>query len=391
MRKWKCSNCFEWHIYSLPRKDNIQPPVGLPSRLLLATALARPRAWGTSQLSRMSEPASTSYPALHAFLAHTDESYHEDMPALEIRNSLLRWYAVNRRRLPWRGDAPPYNGSTAGTNSNKTGSSATVASPLQDPPLAVSAYGVWVSEIMCQQTRIEAVIPYWLAWMKSFPTVEALAAASEDEVNAHWAGLGFYRRARMLHEGSKQVVRDFDGELPGTVDELMKLKGVGRYTAGAIASISFGVAAPIVDGNVLRVLSRLCAISAHVKEPTFCSEGKLAWRLAQQLVEADCGAKAGDLNQAIMELGATLCAPDGTGEMAENVLVTAHASPSSILSFLITAACPRVSICHSSLETFALCPQQVLTLATPYVTCTNPLKSGATHFVLMRTVPCLRS
>lgn len=266
------------------------------------------------------------YPALRAWLEHSDESYHLDVPSEEVRASLLAWYECNRRRLPWRGDPPPYNGSTAGINSASAGAStaaaAAVSAAVAQPAAArpVSTYGVWVSEIMCQQTRVEAVIPYWLAWMEAFPTVEVLAAASEEEVNAKWAGLGFYRRARMLHEGSRQVVNELGGQLPTTVDGLMRIKGIGRYTAGAIASISADVAAPIVDGNVLRVLSRLCAISASAKEPAFCADGKLAWRLAQQLVEAGGGERAGDFNQALMECGATLCAPGGSGTDARDPL-----------------------------------------------------------------------
>jgi len=233
----------------------------------------------------------------------------EELPVAEARPALLEWYRATRRRLPWRGDAPPYNGSTAGVN--KAGSRAAQVAAEPSPVGEVSAYGVWVSEIMCQQTRVEAVIPYWLAWMEAFPTVQDLAAASEEQVNAKWAGLGFYRRARMLHEGAKQVVDDFDGQLPQTVDNLLRLKGVGPYTAGAIASISFGVPAPIVDGNVLRVLSRLCAVASHVKQPAYAD--KLAWGLAARLVEGGGGGAAGELNQAVMELGATLCAPDGSG------------------------------------------------------------------------------
>lgn len=113
----------------------------------------------------------------------------------------------------------------------------------------ISAYGVWVSEIMLQQTRVEAVIPYYIKWMKSFPTVQSLASATEDEVNAHWAGLGFYRRAKLLHTGAKLVSEEYNGELPKTVNELMKISGIGRYTASAIASIAFGVQVPVVDGN----------------------------------------------------------------------------------------------------------------------------------------------
>ena len=191
---------------------------------------------------------SEKYPAISRFLEHSDDSYHCDVPFEDVRTALLDWYSQNRRRLPWRGDAPPYNGSTAGINAGGSKAAAAAATAATSPPAAlaespttaVSAYGVWVSEIMCQQTRVEAVIPYWLAWMEAFPTVEALAAASEEEVNARWAGLGFYRRAKMLHEGSQQVVRELGGALPTTVDGLLKIKGIGPYTAGAIASISAG-------------------------------------------------------------------------------------------------------------------------------------------------------
>ena len=244
------------------------------------------------------------YDALQGFLDHSDVAYHMDVDAEQVHSSLLAWYAQNRRRLQWRGDPPPYNGSTDGF-------AAAAARPSPAPPPAtekVSAYGVWVSEIMCQQTRVEAVIPYWLAWMEAFPTVHALAAASEDEVNAKWAGLGFYRRARMLHEAAKQVVREFGGELPTSVEELKRIKGIGPYTAGAIASIVGGIPAPIVDGNVLRVASRLCGIAANPKEGAFSGDGKLAWAIAEKLVEAGGGARPGEFNQALMELGATYCA-----------------------------------------------------------------------------------
>lgn len=119
----------------------------------------------------------------------------------------------------------------------------------EPPKYVISAYGVWVSEIMLQQTRVEAVIPYYIKWMKSFPTVQSLASATEDKVNAHWAGLGFYRRAKLLHTGAKLVSEEYNGELPKTVNELMKISGIGRYTASAIASIAFGVQVPVVDGN----------------------------------------------------------------------------------------------------------------------------------------------
>eukprot|EP00900_Chrysochromulina_parva_P014759 jgi/Chrpa1/23284/Chrysochromulina_OHIO_Genome00026531-RA len=243
--------------------------------------------------------ASARYPSLSAFLAHNTEAYHIDrLPADEVRAALLRWYDANRRRLPWRGDPPPYNGSTAGINTVHPAATAGKAAAAAASTAAaatgttvdlgggtpVEPYGVWVSEIMLQQTRVEAVIPYWCAWMEAFPTVEALAAASEEQVNSRWAGLGFYRRARMLHEGSQQVVREHGGKLPETVEGLMRLRGIGRYTAGAIASVCFGVPAPIVDGNVLRVLSRLCGVACSPKDGPFASDSGLAWTLAERLV-----------------------------------------------------------------------------------------------------------
>lgn len=267
-----------------------------------------------------------AYPALRRFLQHSDVSYHkEGFHAAEVRKELLRWYDANRRRLPWRGDAPPYNGSTAGINTARAPIHVTTV-PTSNLPAttlrSVDPYAVWVSEIMLQQTRVEAVIPYWLAWMEAFPTVESLAAASEDEVNARWAGLGFYRRARMLHEGSRQVVNEFDGKLPTSVEGLMRLKGVGRYTAGAIASICYGIPAPIVDGNVLRVISRLCAVAASPKDASFAGDGQLSWQLAEELVTAGDASRPGDLNQAVMELGATLCAPTGSGTDSRDPLRT---------------------------------------------------------------------
>ena len=147
--------------------------------------------------------------------------------------------------------------------------------------------------------------------MKSFPTVYELASATEDEVNSHWAGLGFYRRARYLHQGAKYVVQELDGELPTTPQGLSKISGVGPYTAAAIASIAFGVCVPVVDGNVCRVLSRLKGIANHIKHPVL--KDKLGWKLAAQIVEAGDGSSPGLVNQALMELGATYCAPAGSG------------------------------------------------------------------------------
>jgi A/G-specific adenine glycosylase len=147
--------------------------------------------------------------------------------------------------------------------------------------------------------------------MTSFPTVYHLAAATDEEVNAHWAGLGFYRRARLLHQGAKYVVNELNGVVPTQPEQLLTIQGIGPYTAAAIASIAFNVCVPVVDGNVCRVLSRLTGIANHIKHPIL--KDKLGWRLASQIVEAGDGSHPGLVNQALMELGATYCAPSGTG------------------------------------------------------------------------------
>lgn len=184
-----------------------------------------------------------------------------------VRAALLSFYDAAKRDLPWRKD--------------------------------VTAYRTWVSEIMLQQTRVETVIPYFRAFMRSFPTVLALAEASQDQVLAAWSGLGYYRRARMLHDGAKVVARDHGGTMPSTRDGLLGLPGVGPYTAGAIASIAFDEEAPLVDGNVVRVLSRVFGIDRELSP-----QDPELWALAQALVR---GPRPGDLNQALMELGATVC------------------------------------------------------------------------------------
>jgi A/G-specific adenine glycosylase len=170
-------------------------------------------------------------------------------------------------------------------------------------PNKVPAYGTWVSEIMLQQTRVETVIDYFSRWMRAFPTPQALAAAPLEAVNAQWAGLGYYRRARFLHEGAKALVADHGGQLPGTAKRLLAIPGIGRYTAGAVASIAFGLREPVVDGNVIRVLSRLRALPAPAKDKRLAD---LCWALQTDLLAPD---RPGDFNQATMELGATLCTP----------------------------------------------------------------------------------
>jgi A/G-specific adenine glycosylase len=188
-----------------------------------------------------------------------------------LSTKLLKWYRLHARTLPWRGHPDPY--------------------------------AVWVSEIMLQQTRVEAVIPYFEKWMARFPLVQALAQASEQEVLNLWEGLGYYSRARNLHKAAKMVVDKFDGQLPRSVDALRKLPGIGRYTAGAIASMAFGLDEPTLDGNIRRVYARLF----NVEIPADSTEGeKLLWSLAADNMPKG---KAGDFNQALMDLGATICLP----------------------------------------------------------------------------------
>ncbi len=188
-----------------------------------------------------------------------------------LSTALLGWYGRSRRDLPWRRS--------------------------QDP------YAVWLSETMLQQTRVETVIPYYERFLRELPTVLALAEAPESRVLELWSGLGYYRRARMLHAAARQVVEIHGGELPSDVEGLRTLKGVGAYTAGAVASIAFGRRAALVDGNVARVLARLFALEMDVKAGAGHAR---VWSLAADLVPETA---AGDWNQALMELGATVCLP----------------------------------------------------------------------------------
>ncbi len=156
---------------------------------------------------------------------------------------------------------------------------------------------------MLQQTRVAAVIPYYLRWLETFPTVEALARAPLDRVLSLWSGLGYYSRARNLHRGALHVVKHHGGVVPNSVEELRKIPGVGDYTAGAIASIAYGVQAPLVDGNVMRVFSRYFGLTGDI---TRTATRKEMWKLAGKLVPAR---RPGDFNQALMELGAEVCTP----------------------------------------------------------------------------------
>ena len=188
-----------------------------------------------------------------------------------LRGRLLRAYRGNQRDLPWR----------------RTG----------DP------YAIWVSEIMLQQTQVVTVVPRYHAFLRRFPTIAALAAEPAHAVTEAWAGLGYYRRARLLHLGAQAVMQLHGGVLPQRAAALLSLPGIGRYTAGAIASIAFGEQTPVVDGNVERVVSRLLALQAAPRSP---AGKKYLWAVCSAWVS---GRRPGDFNQALMELGATVCLP----------------------------------------------------------------------------------
>jgi len=189
-----------------------------------------------------------------------------------VRAGLLGWYDREKRELPWRRTRDPY--------------------------------AIWLSEVMLQQTQVATVIPYWERFLQRFPTVEALASAPLPDVLAAWRGLGYYSRARNLHLAAQEVVTRFGGRLPSTAAGLLTLPGFGRYTAGAVASIAFGESAPLVDGNVARVLSRLFEVEGSPGDRV--REARL-WALAAALVP---GERPGDFNQALMEHGATVCRPE---------------------------------------------------------------------------------
>jgi A/G-specific adenine glycosylase len=207
----------------------------------------------------------------HAYAATHAQEPLAPARARELHGALLGWYEQVRRDLPWR--------------------------RTQDP------YAVWLSEIMLQQTRVETVVPYFERFMNELPTVQALAEAPADRVMSLWSGLGYYRRARMLHEAAQQIVREKAGAFPADAAGLLEVRGIGRYTAGAIASIAYGERAALVDGNVARVLARLFAVEEDVRGGPGL---KRIWELADALVPEE---RAGDWNQALMELGATTCIP----------------------------------------------------------------------------------
>ncbi len=188
-----------------------------------------------------------------------------------FRQRLLRWYGRHRRVLPWRQDPSPYR--------------------------------VWVSEVMLQQTQVQTVIPYFERFMATFPTVHHLACASQQQVLKLWQGLGYYRRARQLHQAAREIVHRFGGKFPEELEAWLSLPGVGRYTAGAVLSIAMGQCVPILEANTKRLLSRL-SLCPH--EPESSPGQRYLWQLAQLLLPRR---NPGEFNQAMMELGSLVCRP----------------------------------------------------------------------------------
>lgn len=205
---------------------------------------------------------------------------HKEVPVVlgspllkESVEPLVAWYREHRRDLPWR----------------------------EHP----DAYRVWVSEIMLQQTRVEAVKPYYDRFLKAFPDVEALAAAEEDKLMKMWEGLGYYNRVRNMQKAARQIMTEHDGQFPCEYDEILKLSGIGNYTAGAISSFAYGIAKPAVDGNVLRVVSRLLASDSDIMKASTRTQIE---NIIEEVIPADAAA---DFNQGLIELGAIVCVPNG--------------------------------------------------------------------------------
>lgn len=218
------------------------------------------------------------------------ESSEKDMLA-DIPIPLLKWYDTSRRILPWRENPTPYR--------------------------------VWVSEIMLQQTRVEAVKPYFERFMKALPDIKALAEAEEETLLKLWEGLGYYNRVRNLQRAAIQIQQEHGGEMPGAYEELLKLSGIGSYTAGAVASIAFGVPVPAVDGNVLRVTARLRM------DGRLITDAKVRAAVEKDLKAVMPTHRPGDFNQAMMEIGACICIPNGAplcGKCPLNGLCMAHAA-----------------------------------------------------------------
>lgn len=198
---------------------------------------------------------------------------------LQMREPLLVWFEASKRKLPWREDPTPYH--------------------------------VWVSEIMLQQTRVEAVKGYYTRFLEKLPQIKDLAEAGEDELLKLWEGLGYYNRVRNMQKAARTAMEKYGGQLPADYDILLTLSGIGTYTAGAVASIAYGIPVPAVDGNVLRVITRICADETDITKQSFKKkmEGVL-----QEIIPFD---RPGAFNQALMELGAIICVPNGPARCSE--------------------------------------------------------------------------
>ncbi|MGB4588030.1 MAG: A/G-specific adenine glycosylase [Clostridiaceae bacterium] len=192
----------------------------------------------------------------------------------DFQHKILTWYKGFRREMPWREEPSPYR--------------------------------IWISEIMLQQTRVDTVIPYFNNFMEKYPTIESLASSDEDELMKYWEGLGYYSRIRNIRETAINIMSNYNGQIPETYDELIKLKGIGEYTAGAIASEAFGQKVPAVDGNVFRVFARLTAKEEDLRDLKF--QKKLKEAVKSVLPETEVG----DFNQGLIELGALICIPKGS-------------------------------------------------------------------------------
>lgn len=188
-----------------------------------------------------------------------------------MQKELIQWYQENKRDFPWRKDQDPYH--------------------------------IWISEIMLQQTTTETVIPYYNRFLKNFPNIEALASASLEEVYKMWEGLGYYRRAKHLHESAQIILEKYQGVFPYEYEDILSLKGIGEYTAGAISSIAYGKQVPAVDGNVLRIISRYYLIKENI------AETKVQKKIYQIVQELILNHDASAFNQGMMDLGATICKP----------------------------------------------------------------------------------
>jgi len=207
----------------------------------------------------------------------------ENLKLRRIVSALLKWFATNARDLPWRRTRDPY--------------------------------AIWVSEIMLQQTQVKTVIPYWERWLRELPDIQSLAVASPEKIHKLWEGLGYYTRVRNLQKAARQIVAQHHSLFPQTYEAILDLPGIGPYTAGAIASIAFNQPRPILDGNVIRVLTRIFAIGENPRDP---ATNKKLWSLARQLVTIAAATQpatrnqqpaCSHLNQSLMELGALVCTP----------------------------------------------------------------------------------